>query len=160
ARATNGGARAMSTILAAVSDDAISAAIEAAEEIGDPLEGLVEKTAIDPGAAFTPEILERLMALKRDDRAAFEALRAQLKKAGCRVKALDDAIAEESGEADGRGPKQADILIGLAQSDELFHSADGTGLADLAYNGHREDRTVRAQRIRRWLTRRFFQATR
>ena len=42
----------MSTILAAVSDDAISAAIEAAEEIRDPLEGLVEKTAIDPGAAF------------------------------------------------------------------------------------------------------------
>ena len=70
----------MSTILAAVSDDAISAAIEAAEEIGDPLEGLVEKTAIDPGAAFAPEILERLMALKRDDRAAFEALRAQLKR--------------------------------------------------------------------------------
>src|SRR5262252_5872097 len=149
----------MSTILAAVSDDAISAAIEAAEEIGDPLEGLVEKTAIDPGAAFTPEILERLMALKRDDRAAFEALRAQLKKAGCRVKALDDAIAEESGEADGRGPKQADILIGLAQSAELFHSADGTGFADLDINGHRETWPIRAKGFRRWLARRFFEAT-
>src|SRR5262249_57647966 len=97
ARATNGGARAMSTILAAVSDDAISAAIEAAEEIGDPLEGLVENTAIDPGAACAPEILERLMALKRDDRAAFEALRAQLKKAGCRVTGIDgDALTLEA----------------------------------------------------------------
>ena len=149
----------MSTILAAVSDDAISAAIEAAEEIRDPLEGLVEKMAIDRGAAFAPEILERLMALKRDDRAAFEALRAQLKKAGCRVKALDDAIAEESGEADGRGPKQADILIGLAQSAELFHSADGTGFADLDINGHRETWPIRAKGFRRWLARRFFEAT-
>ena len=45
-----------------------------------------------------PEVLERLAALKKDDRAAFEALRAQLKKAGCRVTALDEAIAEESGD--------------------------------------------------------------
>src|SRR5215813_3849798 len=149
----------MSTILAAVSDDAISAAIEAAEEIRGPLEGLVEKTAIDPGAAFASEILERLMALKRDDRAAFEALRAQLKKAGCRVTALDDAIAEESGDAGGRGPKQADILIGLAQSAELFHSADGTGFADLDINGHRETWPIRAKGFRRWLARRFFEAT-
>ena len=57
--------------------------ISAAEEIPDPLDGLVEKTAADPGAAFTPEVLERLAALKRADRAAFEALRAQLKKAEC-----------------------------------------------------------------------------
>src|SRR5215813_11548255 len=149
----------MSTILAAVSDDAISAAIEAAEEIRDPLEGLVEKTAIDPGAAFAPEILERLMALKRDDRAAFEALRAQLKKAGCRVTALDEAIAGESGDAGGRGPKQADILIGLAQSAELFHSADGTGFAVLCIGGHRETWPIRAKGCRRWLARSFFEAT-
>ena len=149
----------MSTILAAVSDDAISAAIEAAEEIRDPLEGLVEKMAIDRGAAFAPEILERLMALKRDDRAAFEALRAQLKKAGCRVTALDEAIAEENGDTGGRGPKQADILIGLAQSAELFHSADGTGFADLDINGHRETWPIRAKGFRRWLARRFFEAT-
>src|SRR5499433_2948052 len=149
----------MSTILAAVSDDAISAAIEAAEEIGDPLEGLVEKTAIDPGAAFAPEILERLMALKRDNRPAFELLRAQLKSAGCRVTALDEAIAEENGDTGGRGPKQADILIGLAQSAELFHSADGTGFAELDINGHRETWPIRAKGFGRWLARRFFEAT-
>ena len=79
----------MSTILAAVSDDAISAAIEAAEEIRDPLEGLVEKTAIDPAAPFAPDALERLAALKKDDPAGFERLRAQLKDAACRVTALD-----------------------------------------------------------------------
>ena len=46
----------------------------------DPLAGLVEKTAADPGAPFMPEALEALAALKSDNRAAFEALRSQLKK--------------------------------------------------------------------------------
>src|SRR5258708_205945 len=105
----------------------VAAAIEAAEEICDPLEGLVERTKTDLGAPFVPDVLERLAALKKDDRAAFQTLRAQLKKVDCLVTALDEAIAEESGHTGGRGPKQADILIDLAQSAELFHAADGTG---------------------------------
>jgi hypothetical protein len=148
----------MSTLVAA-GNDAVCAAIDAAEEVRDPLDGLVERTGTDPGAAFATEALERLAALKRDDRPAFEALRAQLKKAGCRVTALDDAIAEECGEAGGRGPTQADILIDLAQTAELFHAPDGTGFADLDINGHRETWPIRAKGFRRWLARRFFEAT-
>jgi len=147
------------SILDTANHDPICAAIDAAEEVRDPLEGLVERTAADAGAAFAPDVLERLATLKRDNRAAFEALRAQLKKAGCRVTALDDAIAEESGEAGGRGPTQADILIDLAQSAELFHAPDGTGFADLDINGHRETWPIRAKGFRRWLARRFFEAT-
>jgi hypothetical protein len=65
-------------------ENVIAAAIDAAEEIRDPLDGLVEKSATDPGAPFAPDTLVRLVALKKDDRAAFEALRAQLKGAGTR----------------------------------------------------------------------------
>jgi hypothetical protein len=137
----------------------IADAIDAAEDIRDPLEGLAEKTAADPGAAFAPEVLERLAALKQEDRAAFEALRSQLKRAGCRVTALDEAIAEENGEAGGCGPTQADILIDLAQRAELFHAPDGTGFADLDIKGHRETWPIRAKGFRRWLARRFFEAT-
>jgi hypothetical protein len=137
----------------------IAAAIDGAEDICDPLEGLVEKAATDPGTAFVPEVLERLAALKKDDRAAFEVLRAQLKKAGCRVTALDEAIAEENGDTPGRGPKQADILIELAQTAELFHAPDGTGFADLGINGHRETWPIRSKGFRRWLARQFFEAT-
>jgi hypothetical protein len=137
----------------------VAAAIEAAEEICDPLDGLVERTTADPGAPFAPDALERLAALKKDDRAAFEALRAQLKKAGCRVAALDEAIAEENGDTGGRRPTQADILIDLAQSAELFHTPDGAGFADLDINGHRETWPIRAKGFRRWLARRFFEAT-
>ncbi len=149
----------MSTLDAAGNDDPICVAIDAAEEVRDPLEGLVEKIATDAGAAFAPEVLAALATLKRDNRAAFEALRARLKKAGCRVTALDDAIAEESGEAGGRGPKQADILIDLAQSVALFHTPDGSGYADLDINGHRETWPIRAKGFRRWLARRFFEET-
>jgi hypothetical protein len=130
-----------------------------AEEIPDPLAGLAEKTAADPGAPFMPEALEALAALNSDNRAAFEALRSQLKKAGCRVTALDDAIAEENGDTGGRGPTQADILIGLAQTAELFHTADGSGFADLDINGHRETWPIRGKGFRRWLARRFFEET-
>ena len=137
----------------------VAEAIGAAEDIPDPLDGLVEETAADPGAAFAPEALERLAAMKKDDRASFEALRAQLKSAGCRVTALDEAIAEESGDFGGRGPTQADILIDLAQTAELFHAPDGTGFADLDINGHRETWPIRAKGFRRWLARCFFEAT-
>jgi hypothetical protein len=128
----------MSTGIPGEPENVIAAAIDAAEEIRDPLEGLAERTATDPGAPFVPDTLVRLVALKKEDRAAFEALRAQLKGAGVRVTALDEAIAEESGDTGGRGPTQADILVDLAQSAELFHAADGTGFADLDINGHRE----------------------
>jgi len=71
-------------------------------------------------------------------------LRAQFKNAGCRMTALDEAIAEGNGDMGGRGPTQADTLIELAQSAELFHTPDGTGFADLDINGHRETWPIRA----------------
>jgi hypothetical protein len=141
------------------SENRIVAAIDAAEEVRDPLEELLEKAGTDPGALFRPDTLHELAALKKDDRAAFETLRAQLKSAGCRVKELDDALEEEDGDTGGRGPKQADILIGLARSAELFHAPDGTGFADLNSNGHRETWPIRGKGFRRWLTCRFFEAT-
>ena len=134
-------------------------AIEAAEAIPDPLAGLVERTATDPGAPFERQALEALAALMRDNRAAFEARRSQLKKAGARVTALDDAIAEENGDQGGRGPTQADILIDLAETVALFHAPDGSGYADLDINGHRETWPIRAKGFRRWLARRFFEET-
>ncbi len=123
------------------------------------LDGLIERVATDPGAPFVPDTLQCLVALKKNDAAAFETLRAQLKRAGCRVTELDKAIAEENGAPGGRGPKQADILIELAAEAELFHSPDDTGYADLEMDGHRETRSIRSKGFRRWLARRFFQTT-
>ena len=138
-------------------ENPVATAIGEAEKITDPIDGLIDRVANDPGAPFAPEVLERLSAMKKEDRAAFEALRAKLKKAGCRVTALDEAIMEESGDG-GRGPTQADILIDLAGIAELFHAPDGTAFADLDINGHRETWPVRTKGFKRWLARQFYEA--
>ena len=140
-------------------EEAIADAIDGAEEVRFPLDGLIERTAADRSAPFAPDVLEQLSALKKNDRAAFESLRAQLKEVGCRVTALDDALPKGDAKASGQGPKQADILIGLAADAELFHAADGTGYADLSINGHRETWPIRSKGFRRWLTRCFFETT-
>jgi hypothetical protein len=137
----------------------IREAVNRAQEICDPLTDLVERVSDDPGAPFVPEVLEGLAALKKADRAAFESLRTQLKRAGARVSVLDEAIAKASGEPGGRGLTQADILIELAQSARLFHAPDGTGLADVNINGHRETWPIRSKGFRRWLARCFFAVT-
>ncbi len=141
-----------------MSAEAVRAAIEAVvtEETRDPLDDLIERVAADPGAPFAPEVLDRICELKREDRAAFEVLRVQLKKAGCRVTALDNAIPEESGEAGGRGPSQADILIGLAADAGLFHASDGTGYADLEIGGHRETWPIRSVGFKDWLVHKYY----
>jgi hypothetical protein len=61
-----------------IKPELIVAAIDAAEELRDPLDGLVEKTAKDPGAPFEPDVLERRARLKKDDRGAFEELFAKV----------------------------------------------------------------------------------
>ena len=134
--------------------------IEAAEEVTDPLDNLVERTADDPGIPFQPDVLAHLSELKREDRAAFERLRAQLKSAGCRVTELDAAIAREIGDGDGgRAPKQADILINLTADIDLFHDTNVTGYADLEISGHRETWPLRSKGFKRWLARRYFEET-
>ena len=84
--------------------DEVAAAIDGAEEIRDPLEGLVERAATDPGAAFAPDVLERLAALKKNDLAAFETLRAQLKAGWL------------PGDGARRGPRRGERRHGRARS--------------------------------------------
>ena len=134
-------------------------AVAAAEEIADPLDGLVKRVADNPGVPFIPDVLARLCELRREDLPAFEGLRARLKKAGCRVTALDAAMAEESGDGGGRRPRQADILIGLAAEADCFHTADGTGYVDLDIKGHRETSPIRSKGFKRWIARRFYELT-
>ncbi len=118
-----------------------------------------EETAADPSAPFMPEALAALAALRSNDHAAFEALRLQLKKSGCRVTALDDAIAEENRSSSGRAPSQTDILLRLAEAAELFHTDNMIGFADININGHRETWRIGSSGFRHWLTRCYFAET-
>ncbi|MCY3887042.1 MAG: hypothetical protein OXG19_04985 [Chloroflexi bacterium] len=149
----------MTTAIDKVNADQVRAAIAAAEELVDPLQGLVERCKDDPGPAFVPDVLERLVALKKDDPASWESLRARLKKeTPVRVTELDKAIAERSG-TNGRGPTQTDILVELVGEADLFYAPDDTPFADIVVDGHRETWPVRAKGFRQWLARRYFEET-
>ena len=99
---------------------------------------LVVSTKANPGAPFDPNVVETLEALRKQDRGAYEELRAELKKAGCRVGELDAEL-DRLGPSDRneREPRQADILLNLTQDAVLFHTPDGTGYADVNVDGHR-----------------------
>lgn len=127
--------------------------------IDDPLSGLAERTAINPGEPFVREVLDRLDALKTTNRASFETLRGRLKAAGCRVAELDDALAALHRGAGRPVPAQAVTLIQIANSAELFHNSNNVGFADIDVNGHRETWAIRSNGFSNWLRHGYFEET-
>lgn len=140
-------------------EDGIQSAIDNAVEVVDPLEGLVKRATDDPGTVFEVDVLDGLSELKKDDFAAFEKLRAQLKKVGCRVTELDKAITKMDAGSDGRNSSQSDVLVNLASSADLFHAPDGNSFADIDINDHRETWPVRSKVFKGWLTRQYYEET-
>lgn len=128
------------------------------EILPEPLTSLVPKVKKSPGAAFAPEAIESLRTLKAVDRPAFEALRHELKEAGCRVSELDKEIGSDRND-DGRAPTQSNVLLELASSAEPFHSADGTAYADANVEGHRETWPVMSTGFKRWLSTMYLEET-
>jgi Primase C terminal 2 (PriCT-2) len=134
------------------------------------------RAASTPSAKITIDDETTFRQLAQLPRPEYDRLRKDwAEKLGIRVGTLDDevekrrpkieidepdnAFAEETGEKSSCGLKQADILIELAQSAELFHAPDGVGFADVGVDGHRETWPIRGKGFRRWLTRCFFEET-
>src|SRR2546430_2049867 len=76
---------------------------------------------------------------------------------------IDEAIRRVRSErkANGAGgqerkTKQADVLIELAQTAELFHTPDETAYADVITKGHRETYPIRRKGFRHWLTHAYY----
>ncbi len=129
---------------------------DANPDIGAHITALIDQVTVDCGAAFEPENIEFLADLRRNDRAAFESVRSNLRSLGCRVTELDKALSPACGEGSGRGPAQAEILIGFAEDCELFHTPDNRAFVDATVSGHRETMPVRSKGFRRYLERRYF----
>ena len=51
------------------------------------------------------------------------------------------------------------MLTEIGACSELFHTSTGTAFADLLVDGHRETWPIRGKRFRRWLRRRYYEAT-
>ena len=121
-------------------------------------DALVTAATEDQSAPFAPDVVRDLAALKRADHFRFETLRVRLKRAGCRVGALDSLIAAASGDrGDGRQPSQADNMVGLAEAADLFQTPDEIAYADIDVDGHRETWPVKSSGLRRWLKRLYFE---
>jgi hypothetical protein len=124
--------------VSAVAGDALDALMsEADADYEDPravLAGLLERTKEAPGEAFKPEILTALRALRAEAPDEFQNLRHALKD-------------------------QKTVPLGLAADAELFHTADQTAYADVTIDGRRETWPVRRKGFKRWLVRRYFEAT-
>jgi hypothetical protein len=69
-----------------------------------------------------------------------------------------DSLGDDAEEAT-KGRKQADVLIELAATAELFHTPDGTAYADVMVSRHRESWPVRSKGFRRWLAHRYYERT-
>src|SRR5215467_10272242 len=52
-----------------------------------------------------------------------------------------------------------DVLLEIAATLELFHTATGVAFADLRIEGHRETWPVRSRRLRGWLRRHYYEET-
>jgi hypothetical protein len=131
-----------------------------ARVVQDPLTDLVQRTESDPGAPFEPEAIEAITELRRDEPAEYFRLRDNLKKRGISVRELDAATSRRhSGGTDTvRGtPDQTELLIELAETTELFHTADGTAYATVDGERGRETFEISDQGIGDWLRRRWFQ---
>src|SRR5262245_25679872 len=51
------------------------------------------------------------------------------------------------------------MLIAMAPTDDLFHTAIGTAFADILVDGRLETWPIRSKRLRGWLRRRYYQVT-
>lgn len=71
-----------------------------------------------------------------------------------------DLVAKPDEEGDGgrRRPSQADILVELAETADLFHNSgdEGEGYATITIDNHRETWPIRGGGFRRWLSREFY----
>jgi hypothetical protein len=129
--------------------------------VADPLEDLLEQTKTDPGAPFEAEMIAHLADLRRDDPASYQRLRGKLKKMGVSVRELDRVTAERKASVAEGGLKQAEILIGVAEEADLFHTPDGAPYADVQVTGHRRTFEISEDSgFADWLRHRWFQETR
>lgn len=83
-------------------DNAVAAAVLAAEPVPDLIEAAQANLATDPGAMFEPEVLKALRELRSKDPARWQRVRTAAKKAGASVAELDKLTTtkEDAGNAE------------------------------------------------------------
>ena len=102
--------------------------IELGEPESDPLDNLIEKTKTDAGAAFEPDVLERLVEMKQKDLSGFARIREKLKEAGVSMALLEDGLKQTHGGRDGDDLQGSEIKY--SEADPWPDSVNGASLLD------------------------------
>jgi hypothetical protein len=132
----------------------IKLAIDSAVEVKHPIEQLIMDAESNPGAAFTPENLKFLHALKSSDRSAYESLLPRLKKLGVRISEIEKQ--PQSGNQDSKGDMSpADLLMFISLQDHIFCSSESVGYAGVNENGCSAVYRIKSSGYRDSLSRRY-----
>jgi hypothetical protein len=118
--------------------------------------------AADKGDVAVPKERDRIAkSLSRQGKAKLKEVRSALEAACCQALTQRLAQQQDAGEADDEKARlsQADKLVALAASLELFHTpggCDSEGYATFAVGGHKETWPVGSRGLRRYLGKLFF----
>ena len=127
------------------------------------LDALPDEAAMDPNVVFAPANVEGLSELKKFDQRRFEDIRSKLKTIkNLRIAELDKAIGKvgrKEGVLLGPDANQADVLVALASSAEVFHTQDGVGYADVLVHGHRQTHAIFSKGFNQWLRHKYYMST-
>ena len=103
-------------------------AIEAAEVVTDPLAGLIEQAATDPGAASRLEAVKTLASL---DQLKYDTVRKEAAiRLNVRVAILDEEVRRARRRPEDGGDKQAGSPFEIADVDPWDEAVDGASLLD------------------------------
>jgi len=106
----------------------INEAIQSAEPVRDPLDDLVEKSKADPSAPFESVAVTQIIALKKENPAAFERWRIRLKDTDVRLGELDKLLAAKAGESkETSGQGQS---LSLPEPEPWHEPVNGAALLD------------------------------
>lgn len=141
----------------ATGESEILALISEAEEVTDPLDGLLERAKLDPGAPWAPETKEALKRLRNENRPRFERLLAGMRGIGVRTGELEkDLLRDRPVPTDEEPLHIVDDVAAIVQKLEVFLSPLGEAYADVKVAGHTETYAVDSQGFSDYLVRRHF----
>lgn len=133
---------------------------EAIEKAREVVADVTKRAAKDHGAVFEAEARRALSLIRAVDPPTWARTQQALKKAGVKLRALDDSLADDEGADASCGDRksQADRLLEIGNTADLFHTPDQGTYARVPVGEHHETLKLRSPSFKAWLTRAYYLA--
>ena len=133
-----------------------AAVAKAREVVAD----VTKRASKDHGAVFEAEARQALSLIRAVDQPTWARTQQALKKAGVKLRALDDSLTDDDDQDDSSGDRksQADRLLEIGNTADLFHTPDQGTYARVPVGDHHETLKLRSPSFKLWLTRAYYLA--